>query len=84
MVFKCRTILPYIYSKDVVLKSPHESVLVINEQGYIFMSSEINAENLAASQESSRAEFAFIQVTIPETQQLSNPILTDLHAEALS
>jgi hypothetical protein len=48
------------------------------------MSSETKAENLAASHESISAGLTFIHVTIPGTQQLSNPTLTALQADALS
>ena len=64
--------------------SPYCSVFAINEQGYILMSSETKAENLAASHESISAGLTFIHVTIPGTQQLSNPTLTALQADALS
>ena len=57
----------------------------MKEQGYIFKSSEINAENLAASQGSRNSGLTFfIHCTIPDIEQLSKPILTFLHLSAAS
>ena len=42
----------------------------MKEQGYIFKSSEINAENLAASQDSRNSGFTFfIHCTMPDIEQ---------------
>ncbi len=56
----------------------------MKEQGYIFKSSEINAENLAASQDSRNSGFTFfIHCTMPDIEQLSKPILTFLRKSPL-
>ena len=44
----------------------------MKEQGYIFKSSEINAENLAASQDSRNSGFTFfIHCTMPDIERIS-------------
>ena len=59
---------------DCFLKSPNITVSAINEQGYIFISSLINAEKRAASQDSIISGLTSIHWVMPEMEQLSNPI----------